>query len=526
MTTESAPPPRPRVGGLMASTLVVSSMTLLSRVLGLVRDVVLARLLGASAGTDAFFVAFRIPNFLRRLFAEGAFNQAFVPVLAEYKNAGSFAATKLLVDRVAGTLGFALTLVTVIGVAGAPLLISLFAPGFGDDPVKRALTVDMLRVTFPYLFFIALTAFSGSILNTWGRFAVPAFTPVLLNISLIAAALFATPFFVDGEKAKALAWGVLVAGVVQLLFQLPFLARIGLMPAPKVAWQDSGVRKILALMAPAIFGVSVSQINLLLDTVLASLLETGSVTWLYYADRLTELPLGIFAIAIGTVILPSLSRTHAAQSPQAFSQMLDWGMRLVLLVGVPAALAMAVIAEPLLSTLFRYGEFSGHDVAQAARALTAYSVGVVAFMLIKVVAPGYFARQDTKTPVKIGIIAMVANMVFNLILVWEWRHAGLALATSLSAWLNAWLLWRGLKVAGIYQPAAGWRGYLLKLLLAGGAMSAVIVWLTRQYAVWVDGLAWQRAVFMLLVVLAGALVYFAGLALLGVKPRHFRRGTV
>jgi putative peptidoglycan lipid II flippase len=522
--SEPAQPDSPRRrGGLLASTLVVSSMTLLSRVLGLVRDVVLARLLGVSAGTDAFFVAFRIPNFLRRLFAEGAFNQAFVPVLSEYKTRGSLAASRLLVDRVAGTLGSVLIMVTVIGVVGAPVLISVFAPGFGDDPTQRALAVEMLRLTFPYIFFISLTAFAGSILNTWGRFAVPAFTPVLLNLCLIAAALFLAPLFAEQRMAVALAWGVLAAGMAQLLFQLPFLARLGLMPRPRMAWQDPGVKKIMALMAPALFGVSVSQINLLLDTVLASLLETGSVTWLYYSDRLVELPLGVFAIAIGTVILPSLSKTHAGAAPQQFSQTLDWGLRLILIVGVPAALALAVISEPLLASLFLYGEFSVLDVNQAALSLRAYAFGVVAFMLIKVLAPGFFARQDTRTPVKIGVIALVANMVFNLILVWHLQHMGLALATALSAWLNAGLLWRGLRKAGIYQAQAGWGVLLLRLLVAGGLMSAAIFALAAQTDVWFAGLAWQRALWLLAVVLCGVLVYAVALLALGLRPRHLRR---
>lgn len=513
--------------GLVGSTAVVSAMTLLSRVLGLVRDVVLARLLGVSAGTDAFFVAFRIPNFLRRLFAEGAFNQAFIPVLSEYKNNGVAGAVQALINRVAGTLGVALMLVTIIGVVGAPVLITLFAPGFGDEPGKRALAVEMLRLTFPYLFFIALTAFSGAILNTWNRFAVPAFTPVLLNICLIGSALLLAPMFAEGRMAVALAWGVLAAGVVQLTFQLPFLAQLGLLPKPTMAWQDPGVRRILALMAPAIFGVSVSQINLLLDTVLASLLETGSVTWLYYSDRLVELPLGIFAIAIGTVILPSLSKKHAAATPEAFSQTLDWALRLVLFVGVPAAVALAVIASPLLSTLFQYGEFSGNDVLRASQSLMAYSVGLVAFMLIKVLAPGYFARQDTRTPVRIGIIAMVANMAFNLMLVWHFYHAGLALATSLSAWLNAALLYRGLRQSGVYRPEPGWPLFWTRLLAAAVAMAGLLWWLQGYLdsvgVVLNAGAALERAGWLAVLVASGAGCYFLCLLLLGLRPRHLRR---
>lgn len=519
---EQQPQQAPKKGGLLASTAVVSLMTMLSRVLGLVRDVVFATLLGVSGGTDAFFVAFRIPNFLRRLFGEGAFNQAFVPVLSEYRSQGTTAAVKLLVDRVAGTLGGSLVLVTLVGVVGAPLLIWLFAPGFGDEPEKRALAVEMLRLTFPYLFFISLVAFSGSILNTWSRFAVPAFTPVLLNLTLIAAALYLTPYFADTREAVALAWGVLAAGIIQLLFQLPFLARLGMLPRPRWVWDDPGVRRILKLMAPALFGVSVSQINLLLDTVLASLLETGSVTWLYYADRLTELPLGVFGIAIGTVILPSLSRQHAESAPEAFSATLDRALRLVVLIGLPAALALIVLSEPLIATLFGHGEFSEVDVHRAALALQAYSAGLLAFMLIKVLAPGYFARQDTKTPVKVGIIAMVANMVFNLALIWHLGHAGLALATAMSAWINAGLLWRGLYLGGYYRPRAGWGLFTIRLLLAGGAMSAAVWYLAGQTAVWTEGDVWHRAGWMALLVVAGVAGYFVTLAISGMRPRHVR----
>lgn len=510
-------------GGLLASAMVVSTMTLLSRIMGLVRDVVLARFLGVSAGTDAFFVAFRIPNFLRRLFAEGAFNQAFVPVLSEYKNNGTKAAAKELIDRVAGTLGFTLLTVTVLGVVGAPWLIVVFAPGFGSDPLKQLLATEMLRITFPYLFFIALTAFSGSILNTWGRFAVPAFTPVLLNICLIGAALVVAPLLSDERMAVALAWGVLVAGMAQLMLQLPFLARIGLMPSPKVSFKDPGVKKIMALMAPALFGVSVSQINLLLDTVLASLLETGSVTWLYYSDRLMELPLGLFAIAIGTVILPSLSKNHATQTQEEFSRTMDWGVRLVVLLAVPAAVALLVLAKVLLASLFFYGEFSLVDVEQSAKALQAYSLGLLAFMLIKVLAPGFFARQDTRTPVRIGIIAMAANMVFNLILVWHYRHVGLALATAASAWLNAGMLWRGLRREGIYQPSALWRFLLPRLTLAVLLMAAVIYWIAMQTQVWFVGAAHERGVMLMLLVLAGGGTYLGTLLVSGVRLQHLRR---
>ena len=515
-----------RAGGLLASTLVVSSMTMLSRVMGLVRDMVLARLLGASAGpgADAFFVALKIPNLLRRLFAEGAFNQAFVPVLSEYRTKGNLAATKLLVDRVAGTLGGTLVLVTLAGVLASPLVVWVFAPGFGDDPDKRALTVEMLRLTFPYLFFISLTAFAGGILNSWNRFAVPAFTPVLLNLSLIASALFMAPHFADGRTAVALAWGVLIAGIVQLLFQLPFLARLHLVPVPRWGWHDPGVRKVMTLMVPALFGASVYQLNSLINTVLASLLETGSVTWLYYTDRLIELPMGVFAVAIGTVILPSLSREHASASPEAFARTLNWAVRMVLLVGVPAALALAVLAEPLLSTLFNYGAFTDVDVLRTAESLRAYSGGLLAAMLIKVLAPGFYSRQDTRSPVKIGVIAMFANMAFGALLVWEWRHVGLATAMALSAWLNAGLLFIGLRRQGVFPLLPGWLPFLLRLALASAAMTLLCGWLAAQTDAWFAGGAWERVKWLSALVLAGLGSYALVLVATGLRVRHLRRG--
>ncbi|WP_245888799.1 murein biosynthesis integral membrane protein MurJ [Halomonas denitrificans] len=504
----------------MRSGLVVSVMTMLSRVMGLVRDVVIATLFGAGDGADAFFVAFKIPNFLRRLFAEGAFNQAFVPVLSEYATRGSKREVKELLDAVAGSLTAVLALITALAMLAAPWLVWVFAPGFGRDPAKLALTADMLRLTFPYLLLISLTAFAGSTLNTWNRFAVPAFTPVLLNLSLIGAALLLTPLF--AEPAMALGWGVLIAGAAQLAFQVPFLARLGLLPRPWPDFAHSGVRRILRLMAPALFGVSVSQINLLLDTVLASLLAAGSVSWLYYSDRLVELPLGVFGIAIGTVILPALSRRHAEQSGEHFSAMLDWALRTVLLLGLPAALALSVLAEPLLVTLFHYGAMTERDITMAAMSLRAYAVGLVAFMLIKVLAPGFFARQDTKTPVKVGIIAMVANMVFNLILIWPLAHAGLALATALSAFLNAGLLGWLLRKQGVLVFQPGWGRYAVQLLGGCAVMGAGLWWLAPDWQAWLGWSVWTRAAWMAGLVAAGAVVYFAWLAAFGMRLRHFR----
>jgi putative peptidoglycan lipid II flippase len=507
-------------------------MTMLSRVLGLIRDIVLARFIGAEAGADAFFVAFKIPNFLRRLFAEGAFAQAFVPVLSEYRTQGSHAAVKGLIDRVAGCLGITLTLITAFAVLAAPALTTVFAPGFVDDPVRFPLATEMIRITFPYLLLISMTGLAGSILNSYDRFAVPAITPVLLNIALISSAVLAAPYF--DPPVIALAWGVLAAGMLQFLFQLPFLWRLQLLPSPKVDWKDDGVKRILALMAPAIFGVSVSQINLLLDTVLASLLPTGSVSWLYYSDRLAELPLGVFAIAIATVILPGLSRQHASEDPRKFSATLDWAVRMVLLVAVPAALALMLLAEPILMTLFQYGKTTVDDIAMSTLSLRAYALGLTAFMLIKVLAPGYFARQDMMTPVKIGIKAMISNMVLNVLFVaplyfiWNIGHVGLALATSVSAFINAGLLGRGLVREGVYRPGGRsdwtWPRLALQLLLANGAMCAVL-WLALQQ---LDGWAlwgwWPRVLHLGGLCLLGLTIYALMLLASGLRFRHLRAG--
>lgn len=508
-------------GGLLRSSLVVSVMTLLSRVLGMVRDVVVANYFGSGAAADAFFVAFKIPNFLRRLFAEGAFAQAFVPVLSEYREKRSFAEVKQLVDRTAGYLSFVLTILTMLGMLFAPYIMMVFAPGFHDDPVKMALAGDLLRITFPYLMLISLTAFCGGILNSYGRFGAPAFTPVLLNVSMIASAIFLSPYF--AEPITALAWGVFIAGVAQLLFQMPFLAQLKLVPRPRLVRKDEGVKRIMLLMLPALFAVSVSQINLLLDTVLASFLETGSVSWLYYADRLSELPLGAFGIAIGTVILPALSRQHAGERPEEFSNTIDWALRMVLLVGVPAALALGVLAEPLITTLFHYGKMSDVAVYQSAAALQAYALGVLTFMLIKVLAPGYFARQDLKTPVKIAVLCMVANMIFNLLLIWNLKHVGLALATSLSSMLNAGLLLAGLAKAGVYKASSGWFKFILQLLLACVLMSAFILWYNPATSEWLAW-GWQRRVWEVSLLVVGGIVCFVlGLFLTGMRLRHLRR---
>nr|WP_281177202.1 murein biosynthesis integral membrane protein MurJ [Marinobacterium profundum] len=507
--------------GLLRSSGLVGLMTLLSRILGLVRDVVVASHFGATGSADAFFVAFKIPNFLRRLFAEGAFSQAFVPVLSEYRTQRTLFDVQLLVARVAGSLGSILICITVLSVVAAPVLTAIFAPGFYmHDRERYELASEMLRITFPYLGLISMTAFAGAILNSYERFAVPAFTPVLLNLCLIGATLLFSEWF--ERPIFALAWGVLVAGFVQLAFQLPFLWRIRLLPGPVVDFSHPGVKKIMTLMLPALFGVSVAQVNLLLDTVLASFLQAGSVSWLYYSDRLSELPLGVFGIAIATVILPALSRKHAEKSLDQFSHTLDWALRMVLLIGLPAALALVLLAEPLLITLFHYGALTERDVDMASGSLQAYGCGVLAFMLIKVLAPGFFARQDTRTPVRIAVIAMVVNMVLNLILIWPLDHVGLALATTLSAFLNAGLLLRGLLREGVFQWQPGWGLWLLRLGAANLVMVALLLYFTPAVVQWFDWGLMDRVWQMSLLVTLGAGAYAAVLLLSGLRLRHLR----
>jgi len=497
--------------GLLRSSTIVGCMTMLSRVLGLIRDIVIAGFVGATANADAFFVAFKIPNFLRRLFAEGAFSQAFLPVLADYKERGSVAAVQALINRIAGVLGGVLLLITGLTIIAAPIVASVFAPGFISDPDKFQLTIDLIRITFPYLFLISMTGFCGAILNSYGRFSVPAFTPVFLNLSLIAAAILAAPWF--EEPVFALAWGVFLAGVIQLLFQLPFLYKLDLVPRPIWDTRDEGVRRIMKLMVPALFGVSVSQINLLLDTVLASFLPTGSVSWLYYSDRLAELPLGVFGIAIATVILPNLSAHKSASRDEQFRQTLDWAVRYVLLIAIPAAAALMLLAEPILITLFQYDAFTAKDVEMAAWSLRAYSVGLVAFMLIKVLAPGYYARQDIATPVAIGIKAMLANMILNFLFVlpfmylWNLGHVGLALATSVAAWLNAAMLLRGLLRERVYHFQRGWLTYVLRLLTATLAMASVVFYLSPVNAQWLSWTWSSRVAEMAVVCGAGIFTY-------------------
>ena len=506
---------------LLKSTLTVGLMTSVSRVFGLIRDIVIARLFGAGLGVDVFIVAFRIPNFLRRLFAEGGFSQAFVPVLAEYKAQRGAAELKALVDQTAAVLGLALFLITAAGILLSPVLISVFAPGFINAPEKHALAGDLLRITFPYLLFISLTAFAGGILHTCKQFAVPAFTPVLLNLSLIGCAIWLAPLL--ETPVKALAWGVFIAGVAQLLLQLPFLLKLGLLPRPGLKRDRAGVKRIMKLMLPILFAVSIVQINLLIDTLIASFLATGSISWLYFSDRLIEFPLGVFGIALATVILPHLSEQHAQGRARRFSEMLDWALHWVFLIALPAAAGLALLARPLLTTLFQYDAFTPHDVEMASRSLIAYAAGLPAFVLIKVLAAGFFSRQDTKTPVRIGALAMLANIFLNLALVGPLAHAGLALATSLSACLQALLLYRLLKRERVYQPGQGWPGFMFKVICGLLVMGGIVFAGAGDPLLWLDWDIWQRGLTLLLIVILGMAGYFGPLLILGLRLRHLTR---
>lgn len=511
---------------LLKSLAAVSSLTMLSRVLGFVRDTIIARVFGAGVASDAFVVAFKLPNLLRRIFAEGAFSQAFVPILAEYKTQQGEEAARTLLAYVAGLLSLVLALVTLLGILAAPWIVWISAPGFVDEPERFALTTDLLRITFPYILLISLSSLAGAVLNTWNRFSVPAFVPSLLNVSMIIFALWLAPHF--DPPIMALGWAVLVGGLAQLLWQLPALKRIGMLVLPRLTLRDSGVWRVLKQMGPAIFGVSVSQISLIINTIFASLLVAGSVSWMYYADRLMELPSGVLGVALGTILLPALAKTYASADREEYSKLLDWGLRLCVLLVLPCTLALAIIAEPLIVSLFQYGKFTAHDAAMTQQALVAYSIGLLALILVKILAPGFYAQQNIKTPVRIAIVSLLATQAMNAWFVFglELKHMGLALSISLAAWLNAGLLYWQLVGRGIYQPQAGWAMFLLKVCLAVAAMVAVLLGLMVLLPDWAEGNMLVRLLRLGALVGGGALAYFAVLAMLGFRPRDFARRTV
>ena len=498
---------------LLKSTSVVSTMTLISRVLGFVRDMIVAQIFGATAGADAFYVAFKIPNFMRALFAEGSFSQAFVPVLSDYRQRSNPEEVRTFISHVFGGLGSLLFIITVLGVIGAPLLVHLFGPGL--DPYRFHLASSLLRITFPYLMLISLAAFVGAILNCYHAFAIPSFTPALLNLCMMAAALLLTPYF--PEPVTGLAWGVFIAGIVQFLFQLPFLYKKGLLTRPRIAWRDPGVQRILKLMLPALFGASVGQISLLLNTIFASFLAVGSVSWLYYSDRLAYFPLGVFGVALATVVLPHLSRHHSSESPHEFSATLDWGIRCNLLIGIPAALTMMILAGPLVITLFQRGNFTFHDVLMTRQSVMAYSVGLLAFMLIKVLSTAFYAKQNVRAVVRIGVYALIANMILNALLIIPLAHAGLALASSLAAWINTGLLGYALHRLGILRFQQGWSAFAMRLLFANGVLGILLWYGAGDLNDWLSWHWQQRFSHVFLLGMAAVIIYLGCLFLSGMR---------
>jgi len=506
---------------LLRALATVSSLTMVSRVLGYARDFFIARIFGASLATDAFFVAFKIPNLLRRMFAEGAFSQAFVPILAGYRNANSPEDTKAMVDSVSTLLFLALVVTAALGMATAPIIVYVTAPGFAADPEKFALTVELLRITFPYIVFISLVALAAGVLNTWNRFSVPAITPALLNVSFIVGAAFLAPYF--DPPVMVLAWAVFIGGVLQLAFQVPFLARLGLLPRWRLDLSHPGLRRILVLMVPAAFGVSVGQISLLINQVFASFLQTGSVSWLYYADRLMELPAGVLGVAVGTILLPSLSKYNAQANHEEYARLLDWGLRITVLLAVPSAAGLAVLSLPLITSLFHYGRFGAEDVWMTRQALVAYSVGLVGLIAVKILAPGFYARQNVVTPVKIGVLTLFVTQAMNFAFIGPLKHAGLALAIGLGACLNAVLLYRGLRRSGAYRPVPGWAAFFLKIAISVTGM-VLVLWFAMGSAHWWLAAGWERKIPSVIgLVILGAATYGGCLFAFGFRPRDFSR---
>ncbi|NCT57332.1 MAG: murein biosynthesis integral membrane protein MurJ [Legionella sp.] len=505
---------------LLRSTSLVSCMTFLSRMMGFVRDMVLAQAFGAQPGMDAFIIAFKIPNFMRRLFAEGAFSQAFVPVLSEYQTNRAVDDVRLFLARVAGNLGFVLLGVVIVAELIAPGIIFVFAPGFGEDASRTLLATDMLRITLPYLMLISLTAMAGAVLNTYGYFGVPAITPILLNICLIVAALYVGPYF--AIPIKALAWGVLIAGCVQLLVQIPFLIQHRFLMRPRIMFKDPGVLRVLKLMLPALFGVSIAQINLLIDTIFASFLQVGSVTWLFYTDRLVDFPLGVFGVAIATVILPHLSRKHVEADSEHFSKSIDWALRLLLLIGVPSAIGLVLFGMPLLASFFGHGAFKALDVLQTQKSLVTLGLGVPAFMIVKVLASGFYAQQDIKTPVKVGAYCMLFNTILCAIFIWPLAHAGLTLASTLAGYANAATLLILLWKRGIYSPSSGWRKFFGQLFIANAALIVYLLYSSGNIDVWMNQTMGGRILDLLTHILVAFILYVVCLGLTGVRFTQFR----
>lgn len=508
---------------LLRALATVGGMTFLSRILGFVRDTLIARIFGAGMATDAFFVAFKIPNLLRRISAEGAFSQAFVPILAEYKNQRSVNETRALVNHVATLLGLFLIVITIAGMLAAPWVVEVSAPGFAADKAKFDLTVDLLRITFPYIFFISLVSLAGGVLNTYGNFSVPAFSPVWLNVAFIAGVLFVAPYF--DHSVKVLAWAVFVGGILQLLYHVPYLLKLGMIPRFSLNLHDEGVWRILKLMGPAVFGVSIGQISLLINTIFATFMAPGSVSWLYYADRLMEFPTGVLGVALGTILLPSLSKSVSNKSDEEYSKLLDWGLRLTFILAVPAAVALAVLSVPLVTSLFHYGAFGEHDVEMTRQALMAYSLGLLGLILVKVLAPAFYSRQNIKTPVKIAVITLVATQLMNLMFYKPFQHAGLALAIGLGACMNAGMLYYYLRKANVYQPQTGWILFMIKLAVAVTAMAIALHYAAGDDALWMAYALMPKLLHLVGLLVLGSATYFVSLWLMGIRIKDFMHRT-
>ncbi|MDF2529907.1 MAG: murJ [Gammaproteobacteria bacterium] len=504
---------------LFKSTFVVGFMTFLSRVLGLARETVFASFFGASAEMDAFLIAFRIPNFMRRLFAEGCFSQAFIPVLSEIKSINDHKGMRAFTQNVAGTLSIIVLAVSIFGMITAEGWTAVFAPGYWHEPEKFQMSTQMLRIMFPFIFLISVTGLIGSILNVSGKFALPALAPVILNVVMIFAALHLSPYF--HPPVEAAAWGVVLAGFLQMVFLLPSLYRVGLLVMPKWGWNHPGVQKVLKLMLPALFGVSIAQISLLLDTVFASFLKTGSVSWLYYSDRVMQFPLGVFGVALSTVVLPHLSRQHSLKDHNEYNRSLDWALRLVVMFALPSALGLAILAGPIIVSLFQYGKFNMFDVKMTEYSLWAFSMGLLFFITVKVAVSAYYARQDMRTPVRIGVIAVVVNMVLNVILIWPFAHAGLALATGIGSAVNTFMLLWGLYHRKIYQPRPGWTKVWRAAILANIVMGALLYFMQADLLTWHDWHAGLRALHLMLLIVAGCGSYFAVLFACGIRKHDF-----
>jgi len=510
---------------ILKSSYVVIFMTMLSRITGFIRELVFASIFGASVSPnmDAFLVAYRIPNLARQLFAEGAFSQSFVPTLSEYHNQQNLQHTKTFINHIVGNLSIILFVITAISIIAAPLLIIIFAPGYIQDHSRLSLATTMLRIISPYLLLISLTACCSAILNSYDNFIVPAFTPVLLNLAMIAAAIFLAPYF--SQPIIAAAWGVFIGGILQLASQLPFLKKINLLPKPQICWKDEGVRKVIKLMGPAIIGVSMAQLGFIIDLFFASFLRQGSIAWLNCSNRLTGFPLGVFGVAIATVILPHLSRKHTSNSQLEYSASMDWALRCILLIGLPSAIGILMLSSPLLITFFEHGKFNTFDVIMTSRSLIAFAIGIPSFMLVKVLAVGFYSKQNIKTPVKIASIAIIANIICNCILIFPLAHAGLALATSITSSLNAGCLWYILLKKKVYTPQSNWAKYLTQLGFASTAMAAFLWFTSSPLQKWTQWDSLERIWHLGITILLAGIIFLLCLFISGIRYKDFKPKT-